>query len=66
MTTHLDKGICMNHRTKEAITLGETIETLPYLILLSFERFILWILGGDFVGAIVVGIDNFGFGHFEW
>lgn len=40
-------------------------KTVPYLILLSFQGFILWVLGGNFVGAIVVSVDNFGFGHFE-
>ena len=35
-----------------------------YLIILSFKGIILWILGNNFIGTIVVCIDNFGFGHF--
>ena len=35
-----------------------------YLVLLSFERLILRVLGGDLVGGVVVGVDNVGFGHF--
>lgn len=32
--------------------------SIAYLILLPFERFVLGILGGDLIGAVVVGIDN--------
>lgn len=43
---------------------GEDAKEMSYLIVLSFERVILGVLGDDFVGAVVVGVDNVGFGHF--